>query len=269
MPNALMRTGLLAVPAFLWGQQTLLQITSPTPNSTFSPGQNVTVTVSITSGTVFAAVGLLGSDPLGDFGPLTVGPYQFALALPTQIPYGPYQLTAAGLDGSGNLALSDPLSIMVEPAIPVTTLRVQPAQFRFQFIGQQLPLNVTATLADGSIATLTSSSTVTYASTNPQVVTIGASGFATAVGTGSGAGILVQRGPLSVTVPVTVVAAARGDLNADGVIDQNDLNIILSSLNTPAEGAFDSRDLNKDGVINALDARILVTLCTRSGCATH
>jgi hypothetical protein len=52
-------------------------------------------------------------------------------------------------------------------------------------------------------------------------------------------------------------------------VDQNDLNIITLALNTPATKPFDARDLNGDGVINALDARILVTLCTRAGCATH
>jgi hypothetical protein len=65
------------------------------------------------------------------------------------------------------------------------------------------------------------------------------------------------------------VAAMRGDLNGDGQVDLADLHILDSFLNKPANGPNDPRDLNHDGVINALDARILVTLCTYSRCATR
>jgi sugar lactone lactonase YvrE len=63
------------------------------------------------------------------------------------------------------------------------------------------------------------------------------------------------------------VARARGDVNGDGQVDKVDLGLIMEALNTPANGPNDPRDLNHDGVINLLDARILVTLCTYPGCA--
>lgn len=64
------------------------------------------------------------------------------------------------------------------------------------------------------------------------------------------------------------VARASGDVNGDGKIDKLDIGLVTQALNTPANGPYDPRDLNHDGVINLLDARILVTLCTFPGCAT-
>jgi len=52
-----------------------------------------------------------------------------------------------------------------------------------------------------------------------------------------------------------------------GDVDRDDLNIILAARNTPASGPDDPRDLDGDGMITALDARKLVTLCTRPRCA--
>lgn len=60
-----------------------------------------------------------------------------------------------------------------------------------------------------------------------------------------------------------------GDLNGDGVVDQKDLNLILHALNQPAAKPFDPRDLNYDGVINVLDARKLILLCTHPRCASQ
>ena len=69
------------------------------------------------------------------------------------------------------------------------------------------------------------------------------------------------------TDSVIVKVFQRGDVNMDGVIDQNDLDLIRAALNTPATDPADPRDLNNDGIIDAVDARILVGLCTKSRCA--
>lgn len=60
-----------------------------------------------------------------------------------------------------------------------------------------------------------------------------------------------------------------GDIDLDGDVDSDDLSLLLAALNTLANGANDLRDLNGDGKINVLDARTLVTLCTRPRCATR
>jgi hypothetical protein len=63
----------------------------------------------------------------------------------------------------------------------------------------------------------------------------------------------------------------EGDFDADGDVDQNDLNILLSDRDkTVAESSCRTPcDLDGDGKITALDSRKLVLLCTRPRCATQ
>ena len=58
------------------------------------------------------------------------------------------------------------------------------------------------------------------------------------------------------------------DHNA-GVILLGDLNDFAAARNTSASGPFDPRDLNNDGRIDAVDARLAVTACTRARCAVQ
>ena len=53
-----------------------------------------------------------------------------------------------------------------------------------------------------------------------------------------------------------------GELDGDGEIDRDDLDVILAARNAAAWGPEDPRDLDGDGMITVLDARILVTLFT-------
>jgi hypothetical protein len=59
-----------------------------------------------------------------------------------------------------------------------------------------------------------------------------------------------------------------GDLDGNGVVDRNDLDILTQALNTKASvGRPDPRDLDGDGKITVLDVRRLVLLCTKPFCA--
>ena len=62
-----------------------------------------------------------------------------------------------------------------------------------------------------------------------------------------------------------------GDPDGDGDIDNDDLTILLADRNKSvgASACGTPCDLDHDGVITALDARLLVTLCTRPRCATQ
>ena len=56
-------------------------------------------------------------------------------------------------------------------------------------------------------------------------------------------------------------SAPTGDLTGDDIVDQDDLDIIISALNTDAYSSNDPRDLDGDGKITVLDARREVVLC--------
>lgn len=128
---------------------------------------------------------------------------------------------------------------------------------------------MSGTFSDNSTGDLTASTNITYASNNPAVATVNSAGIVTASGAGNTSIVVFYSGVAQQIVSVSVPNSVRGDLNGDGRVDTVDLNILDSYLNTPANGPNDARDLNHDGVINALDARILTTLCTYPRCATH
>jgi hypothetical protein len=68
------------------------------------------------------------------------------------------------------------------------------------------------------------------------------------------------------SVDVFVPSGVTGDFNGDGVVDLDDLGVIQKSLNVSVDNN-DPRDLNFDGRIDAVDARLLTTLCDKPRCA--
>jgi len=61
--------------------------------------------------------------------------------------------------------------------------------------------------------------------------------------------------------------AKNVDLNGDGHVDIDDIQIILNALNTPATGFGDPRDIDGDQKITILDARKEVFFCDQTRCA--
>ena len=56
------------------------------------------------------------------------------------------------------------------------------------------------------------------------------------------------------------------DIDGNGVIDRNDIALILAARNTPAAPG-DPRDADGDGLITVNDARVCSLVCFNSGCA--
>ncbi len=156
--------------------------------------------------------------------------------------------------------------IQVQPQLgEMQSVSVAPVLLHFDYVGESLPLQAIGTTKSGVTRTLTGGARLSWTATNTSVVLV-RDGLAVAVGPGTTDIIATYEG-LNATVSATVAAAIRGDLNNDGRIDQDDLNILLDALNTTATRPADARDLNNDGKIDALDLRILTTLCTKPRCA--
>lgn len=243
-----------------------LSIVSPANGTASAPGQLITVQVAVTPGSNFQAV-LIEGEGMVASAPRTTPPYTFTLTVPSNV-IGTRQITAFGITAPGAGVQSKSISIDSESAETVVSLDAHIDAIPFRYAGEQFPLYVVGMTSTEGPLDLTNSAKISYVSTNPAVVSVTPAGLITAVGTGSGS-VNIKYGTVAVSVKISVPANIRGDFNGDGHVDKDDLNFILAALNTPANGPNDARDLNHDGVINALDARILVTLCTKPGCATH
>lgn len=68
--------------------------------------------------------------------------------------------------------------------------------------------------------------------------------------------------------PLVVSLKLILDLDGDGDVDKNDVQIVTTARGVPPT-AYDQRDVNGDGVINANDARALTLQCSRPGCASN
>lgn len=65
----------------------------------------------------------------------------------------------------------------------------------------------------------------------------------------------------------TAGAVERCDVNADGFVDESDIDAILTARGQPATGPDDPRDADGDGQITVLDARACTLLCGNPNCA--
>ena len=58
-----------------------------------------------------------------------------------------------------------------------------------------------------------------------------------------------------------------GDIDGDRDVDLLDINLVTAAKNKAASGLNDPRDLDKNGIINLMDVRKQIQLCTRLRCA--
>jgi hypothetical protein len=250
-----------------------LVISSPANGTVVAPGDFVQVTVENPSGRPLTSVSVVGQQPVGFIAIPASGSaslFQLTPLIPDNTRLGPRTLAAFGATTDLDTISSAPVTIDVERADVPTGLSVDPAGISFRFVGETIPLRVTAQFADATEADATQSSRVQYASTDTSVATVDALGMVTATGFGTtgNAEIRVTYGTQTARAIVSVPNATTGDLDADGDVDQDDVNILQTALDTPAASG-DARDLNRDGIIDAADLAILQSFCTRPGCATR
>ena len=209
----LLMAALMTVPSFAQEQ---LRILSPASGLVVRPGQTVTITVSADS--AVQKLVLTGQHPLGMArlasggaagmvaqGPAQGHPLQFLLTIPTTIQPGPYRVSAVG-NSAGGTVQSKALILDVERPDQPTRIWAEPSIIQFTHLGDQIPLRVLATFADGSRAELTRSSNTTFASSDPRVASITAGGMVTAVEAGK-TSILVRTPSADYSVPVRVQEA--------------------------------------------------------------
>ncbi len=256
---------LFVMPSFSQTTGTL-SITSPNSGTVVSPGQSLTVNVAASpAGNFTSGVSLVGQNPTGVVASLPSSPYSFQITIPAGISPGSYSITAFA-NASGSLVSSPPVQLQVERTDQPTSLQLEPNNLSFRFSGEQIPLLLYGTFSSGT-QIVTASSLVTFQSSTPSVATVSTTGIVTAVTSGTST-ITASYGSIQATLKVSVPASSRGDLNADGVVNMDDYNLLSDFVGTNAVGAFDSRDLNSDGVINSNDQDILISLCGSACAAT-
>jgi len=194
--------------------QTTLQITSPTTGTVVAPGNSVTVTVAA-SGETPQGVLIAASDPIGFSDEVDAAPFQFTIQLPNAIDPGLYVFTADGWTASGNPVTTDAIRIDIERSDSPVSLNAAPSSLSALAVGDQTAIRVMGTYADGSVVDLTNSTRTTFATNPTGIVTVGAGGLVTAVGSGSAQ--IVVNGSLSVPVtvdPPITIAPAQATLTA-------------------------------------------------------
>jgi hypothetical protein len=151
---------LLAAPMAF--SQTLLQVTSPFNQSQYTEGQ--TYTISLTADPSVTNIYVTTPSPLPAAQP-TSSPTQFTLTLPTNIPPGYYSISAIGATASGDVEAA-PVSVDIERQDAPVSITAQPLVMNFQAVGQQVPINVWGTYADGTQLFISNSPQTHYTSAN-------------------------------------------------------------------------------------------------------
>lgn len=249
----------LSLAGFAQTSPTSVSIVSPANGTIIIADQPVNISVGVTNISPTQGVQLVSS-AFGISNPVVQAPYTFSVVFPdTSI--GSPQVTAMIITAPGSALFSMPITISVVPASSLQSLAVNTTSVAFSFVGDAARIRATGTFTGGVAADISGLSSTRFSSQNAAVAKVDGAGNVVATGSGK-TNITVQNGSLSATVAVSVPATIRGDLNADGKVDQDDLNILLAAIGTPVTGPFDARDLNGDGVIDTKDAQVLESLCS-------
>lgn len=229
--------------------------------SGIQPGTNFQVEVRASNPMQFVGIGAEMS--ISDT--IATPPYVFTIPVPANY-CGILTLTAFGKTLSGTTLYSEDVSVRVQ-CNQAASMAISPANLIFRYVGQRLPVVARLMGYDRTFISPSAKSMI-FESSNEQVAHADTAGFVVATGPGT-AVLEISFSDLTGTVNVMVPKNIRGDLDGDGDVDQDDLNILTPYINTPASNNSDARDLNQDGVIDQRDVDYLKSLCTYISCATQ
>lgn len=240
-----------------------LVISSPTTGSVIQPGDTVSVRVQWVGEFPQNGVSLI-TEPTAKVVLTSGEAFTFSLTLPAQAATGSLRLAALGAYADGKVVQSKVISLVVGGAL--RSLEVSPRGPTLMYVGDSLRMLVGGKDQSGRYITLPQE-VVAITSRNPLVISAGG-GSLIATGVGE-AEISVSYQGVETTVRGRVVQGPKGDLNGNGTVDIHDASRLQSFIGVPPVNNSDGRDLNRDGKIDALDVRVLTTLCTRPRCATE
>jgi Big-like domain-containing protein len=186
--------------------QPSLQISSPSNGAVVAAGQTLSITVTSPTGLSFQMVALIGPDPIGFNTSGTSMPAQFSIPIPPDADCGIYNLTADGLTQSGQSVTSAPIQIDIERSdLPAALSTLDSSSVVLESMGEQVHSTVLAHFADGSIADVTRSTLVSFASSDTAVATVDSSGAITAQSAGSAMiNVTYTLGSQSLQIPIPV-----------------------------------------------------------------
>lgn len=253
--------------------QSGLQITTPRTGTVVVPGQQLFIGVEATS--EFQSVGILGaivqiistseSSKLN----LTHRPFQVSLQIDPNATPGEYGFKVIGKNASSRIVESPAVWIQVKDSVTYTQLNTTFRQIDLRYRGDNLKPDIVGVLGSGNMRALIDDPDLSCSIDDESIARV--VGRCTIVATGYGrATLTMQHRSVSRQVPVSVQSlSTRGDFDADGDVDLDDIEVLRGYVGDSVQVAADDRDLNGDGKIDALDLRVLTTLCTRPRCATQ
>jgi hypothetical protein len=173
-------SGLTSNPVTFTVGPVALQIASPASGTIVSPGQSLSVSVTSPSNTSFTDVVIVGESPLPLVNEAMSVPAEFTLDIPLNIASRKYAISAMGLTVSDQNVESDAIWIDIERPDMPASIAAATNSLEFIATGQELPINLLGTFANGSELYITESSHVTYASSDTKIVTVASDGIVTA-----------------------------------------------------------------------------------------
>ncbi len=228
-----------------------LEIVSPVAGASIISGTVLEVTVSVSTTLKIRMMTIEGQEmTIPQW--ITSPPFTFKVGIPRTI-VGQKELIAKGITTEGLPVESAPVVVNVVTGGPFTDLNTSPRTLYFNYAGAEQRLSV-GIRNNGSMMEV--NSLALYTSANPAIAVSSRPGFITACSPGS-TELHVQYQGFSVVVPIHVKQTIRGDLNADGHVDERDLAELSRFLGTNATCPDDARDLNHDGKIDEEDVEIM------------